>query len=1370
MNELILNYILQAILGGASGYITNDYAINMLFKEYTPFKIGGVIKKTRQEFIDNLSNLVENDIINKEKFQDILRDESFIKEFEDLTSDFYENCLYETVGDDTFAKIDDYNSTIKTTDIFTYNIIDEHMPDLYKALLSNLNLYSLLTSEQLSTMKKSLYSALTNIIVESNIIENTILSVYKNNENLILNNIINKNIYETVIENLINILLNESKKQKDKIDDILSLAGFNNALKSANEAFHKRKVKEVINIDNKILSYLNESLLTYINSDKGAALINSIINPLFTHGKECDKSVFELLDSSFKINLKDYLLSNIPLLTENIVDWVKENSHLIDLLIEESIDEVIKESDGLKAKLLSTIKNTYLNNLSEKYSIVDKIISYIKMVTEPEKLSDNITAKIIHMLNNLKVREILSEAESNNINSNSSINFIINYINKNSELLLYKTAEYISDIEIKKIVPEGLFSNKEIKTIINSLYEFSSSDKVRKYLTKKSTDYTSNNILSKELNCLISEKQAESFALKLKDFIIEKVTENEQQLKCWVENEIKTKAEELSNKELSSNAIAFLNDEIYKNYRKATDTLKNIPLTTSLDKLNSIDNLAKNSSESLRLFTVKNNDVILGGSIKTIVTDNLNKLNDNELVDLANDFIGRELKPIMFFGGVLGITAGLILATFQNSPLDLAKINIANMAVYAFVGYLTNVIAINMIFKPYRENKFLSKIPFLRNFSLGYIIKNQKTFAKNTANFIDNRLLSKESINLLFDKHKDKIKNSFIKSMTENEFKTLTSLLANNRNNVIKSFYSFLKNKFLVNKTKIGAFIYNKFTNIKINSLINNKEIHEFSLFIKERINASVISNGVHDFINSESSLNSKLSANMLKEFISNSENNYYNKLSEMLSDKDKLSSLLLKYNSTYEEYMNKQINELIGSEKIKSLSQSTAHKLSSVISDNHSRKQLTNKGLKIVNQLIDRNKTFEEMFDGKFKNYIDSQIPKILKSISTSILENTKNNKNKISLKVQSEIKNNLGFIEKSMYSLMGGDEIIDELITKIIIVKVPNFIEDKKLELQGITNNLLAERFYKTKVNALYTGLNNLQLNEIINNYLDQQSPSLIENKINNVTNILFSKAGNLKIKTILNPIAINGLKGLLIKYNNEINTFTTELSLNLRANKVQINAQVSDLTNSLIDEFMETQFENVFHGVSIYDINKTVDKFLEEINKNDLDKILVSSLEEAKENINLDASMLVDKNEFVKFTENYIISLCENTALEKTLKERIGSIIDKSISVNFNFIHTNTKNYILNIFIDSCILSLKRNLDKIFKSIEFDKIAKEEIEKMEPEKIHEMFNSFGGKYFKRLMVYGFGGFVFGINMYVGFSLTALKIISEKFNKNNR
>lgn len=1364
MNEIILNYIVQAILGGASGYITNDYAINMLFKEYTPLKIGGVIKKTREEFIENLSNLVENDIINKEKLQSILSDESFKKEFEDLTADFYENCLYETAGSNKFVDINGFNLTLQSTDIFVANVINEYMPELYKIFLDNLDINNFLTVEQINSITSSLYSSLTNIIDDTNIVENILLSIYKYNENLSFVNIINENIYKTVIENSVDILFNETEKSNDKINDIVNATGLNDSLKSVKDIFYTKKIKEVVNLDDNVLNILNESLLTYVNSEKGTSFIYSMINSLFSYARGSDKSILNLLDSSFEENLKSYIIDNIPSLTENVIEWINENSHLIDTLIEDSIDEVIKESDGLKAKLLSTIKNTYFNNLSKKYSIVDKIISYVKKVTEPEKLSLTISDKIIDILNNLAVGELVLEAENNNITPDSATSFILNYINKNSKTIISTTAEYISNIEIKKIMPKELSS--EIKTnIIKKLYELISSNTAKKYLTDNLINYT-RHIVSRELKSILSVDQAESFALKIKDFIKEKAVSNEMQLKIWMEHEIKAVTNELSFKNLSSNAVTLINDEIFKYYKQGASELEDIPISTALDKLNSIDNLARNSSESLRSYAVKNTDVVLSGSIKAIATNNLNKLNDDELVNLANDFIGRELKPIMYFGGVLGVAAGLILAAFQSSPLDLVEINAANMLVYAFVGYLTNVIAINMIFKPYKENKLLSKIPFLKNFSLGYIIKNQKTFAKNTAHFIDNSLLSKKSINMLFDKYRDKIKNSFTESIEANNYKTLISLLTNNRNNVIKSIYAFLKHKSMDNKNNIGSFIYNKISKIKLASLINEKTIDKIGSLLKEKLQGPNINNKIYTLINSENSLEGKLSKDRFKKVIFNVEKNYYDKFIDMISSKDELRYIILNHENKFDDYIDNQINKIIGSEGLETIAKLTANKVNSLALDKYTREQFTNKILKLINKSIDRNETFEELFGGKFKNYVDSKTPEILGHMSTSIISSIKNSKPKIAVMVQSEIKSHLGFIEKGMYTFMGGDEIIDELLTKIIVVKLPKFMEAKKIEFQNIADTLLEEKFFKTKVDVLYTGLNKLQLNELIENYLTQQNTDKIENKINDITKNLFKSTGNLKLKDILNLFNANTLEGLLNSYNNEINSFTNELLLNLDGNKELIIEKIFTLTDSLIDDFMKTQFKKVFNGIYIEDIKHTLDKLFSELNKNDLNKIIYTSLEDVKANVDLNVEIIIDKNEFIKSAENYVITLLENPELENALKEHLGAVIDEALSVNFNFIDDQTKNYILNIFTDSCILSLKRNMDEILKSIKFDEIAKEEIEKMEPEKIHEMFNSFGEKYFKRLMLYGFGGFIFGINMYVGFSLTILKILSELFN----
>ena len=60
MNEFLINFI----LGGFTGYITNNVAIKMLFKKY--FGFGGVIEKEYEEFMENISKLIEKDLINDE--------------------------------------------------------------------------------------------------------------------------------------------------------------------------------------------------------------------------------------------------------------------------------------------------------------------------------------------------------------------------------------------------------------------------------------------------------------------------------------------------------------------------------------------------------------------------------------------------------------------------------------------------------------------------------------------------------------------------------------------------------------------------------------------------------------------------------------------------------------------------------------------------------------------------------------------------------------------------------------------------------------------------------------------------------------------------------------------------------------------------------------------------------------------------------------------------------------------------------------------------------------------------------------------------------------------------------------------------------
>ena len=69
--------LIQGVLGAFAGYITNTYAVNMLFKEYTPLKLGGVVKKNKEKFIDEISSLVEKDIINGNTLKDNIESDDF---------------------------------------------------------------------------------------------------------------------------------------------------------------------------------------------------------------------------------------------------------------------------------------------------------------------------------------------------------------------------------------------------------------------------------------------------------------------------------------------------------------------------------------------------------------------------------------------------------------------------------------------------------------------------------------------------------------------------------------------------------------------------------------------------------------------------------------------------------------------------------------------------------------------------------------------------------------------------------------------------------------------------------------------------------------------------------------------------------------------------------------------------------------------------------------------------------------------------------------------------------------------------------------------------------------------------------------------
>ena len=219
------------------------------------------------------------------------------------------------------------------------------------------------------------------------------------------------------------------------------------------------------------------------------------------------------------------------------------------------------------------------------------------------------------------------------------------------------------------------------------------------------------------------------------------------------------------------NLILTLEEEMITRYSENT-------LDEFIEDICNKDKLILVSKEKLYNYIDNNIEEILDGNIKNIIYDNLIKFNEDEICELAQSFMGNELKPLSVFGGILGIVVGGIYGLFYGTTSisgfsGSVASTIISCIIMAMIGVGTNVIALKMLFYPYKRNKFLVKIPFLRKFSLGYIPAHKDIMARGIGHVIDEELLNGERVKMLLTSKKDMFKGYLISSISESNYKVI---------------------------------------------------------------------------------------------------------------------------------------------------------------------------------------------------------------------------------------------------------------------------------------------------------------------------------------------------------------------------------------------------------------------------------------------------------------------------------------------------------------------------------------------------------------------------------------------------------------------
>ena len=466
--ENIIFLLLQAFSSGVAGYITNKYAVNMIFKEYTPLKIGGAVKKNKEKFIDEISDLVERDIINSSTLKNSILDEKFKEVISDTGKDLFEKSLYEIMKDKTIESIPGFNETISNGEVLLRENLKDIIPDIINNISEHLKLEDLLNDNQVSKIVDYIYDEVMDEINSNEEFIYLASDLYNEQSDICINQFVSKEtsdkltrIISCEIINAIDETLDSKKEIKSLVDKVLSLVDIKSVLKNLQKNMGSKSIQEILNEEDieKLSSLIYDNMDELVKSEEGRAKIKSIVEEIFEAAKRIDLTLFEILPIHFGRISSEYIIQLIEKFIPYLSVWIEDNKEYIEKIIDDSIFETIDNiDDELRKSMISKVKDGMLNDFSSRNEIVNKITDFINNYKINEESSYNIYSRIVKFLEETKIKDLVIILETNNLINEEKITDII--INKWED----------SGRELSKVLLRRQFS-KTINKLIESRFK-----------------------------------------------------------------------------------------------------------------------------------------------------------------------------------------------------------------------------------------------------------------------------------------------------------------------------------------------------------------------------------------------------------------------------------------------------------------------------------------------------------------------------------------------------------------------------------------------------------------------------------------------------------------------------------------------------------------------------------------------------------------------------------------------------------------------------------------------------------------------------------------------------------------------------------
>ncbi|MGF1532991.1 MAG: DUF445 family protein [Bernardetiaceae bacterium] len=1360
---MLSTFISKVFIGAVVGYTTNDMAIQMLFRKR--FGLGGIFLKTTDEFILNISQVVERDILNHRTLHDQLNSQGFEAEIEKTVRRYLEEQLYQSIPTDfRLGQVPGIEQSVAQLLATFRAALPAAIEPLMGRLIRDLHMGDILSPPQLAQLSSFVTGLLLQKLDETDFVQRFVRQLYEELQNQTPADVLTPDLVEEIGLHVayVSDVLHQSLLQNHTQDlDVLLEALYDqlhipDQIREIAQRIGAQQFEQILGRTTieAILGQLLNDTRQIIRSERGEAMLSDFSDLIIETLAAEEKTIFDLLSSDIQQNIRTFFKEQFPPILDRIIDWLYSKQDTLETLIDESFGRNV--DNRFKVWLVET----FIGSVSQSANIVERLVDIIRNYRQnPERIARQITQQIIGYLSEQSIGTIVSNLRDQRV------------LVRLSTLLQKNVGDALERLEVKHFEP--LFQKK--------LVDFFPLDQVVHLV-----DQNIRLLIERQLKerFLYSRRAALLLASSLQNRLWQVsnrgigtgITPNQvqiwsSQLDTWVLDlgqHQRPMMEELLREQVGkplmvrpwssivsvdqiSNFGSFVIEGVEGYLQRGFDKRKNNQIHTYVRVLNRIPDLHARLGEILRVALLENLEPILQGRIQTLVQSNLHRQSTAQIRDMVEKFMGQELKPITRLGALFGGMAGGALFYLPNFQNVVAKWGIPAIA-YGLTGLGTNWIALRMIFRPYTR-KYLplgrrKKLPL--PLTPGVVVRRQAKFANKMGDFVSDKLMNAEGLQDSFGDKKEEIREMLVRLIQKDDYALVEQFVHRHKeplaDKVVDTSFRFLQE----NKDKIKQ---------RLQQAVDRFQDHTLAgadtAFLEEQLLQYLRRPQTLEYLHQQlmrywatwkqvpESLHELLPDEVQDRFVQFLSRYLQQEGQELIKQFDDpifIQAILDDINQQIARYGNNSLNSILRPEQAQNIQQQFAQYIYQEINHPRLKAQLLQLVMERVNTELTPQKTIGDLFGGELLRFIERNLDFIIQKIFESAIVWMKNNSELLADRIYER-----AFTEQKAALLY--KDTIRKTVLELINEGVPAFITQENTSIRSLIGEEI-NRLGTFKIEIFNIRFEEDYLRVVIDQLIGHPRS---KESVQQLTVALLRETFSLPLRELL---PLDNLS--------EISDFQNFIREEIRNGGHALGRSLSqsDLSKS-IETFLHTVIGDVLKQISpqllLEDfssvrVSESLQKVLHllahcEAFQTQVRQLVFRILEVIKgQPLGVLLSVPLLQNDLGVLLDRLLDEEDKNGQLRASLRV----LILQNIAALPQNISLETKDYLAQTLAQSALDALGHRLPDLLGSVDIHTIVVEELNRMSPENLEFLFKGFAKKYLDELVRYGFGfGLVFGMGL---------------------